>query len=68
LARNKLKSLKPEPAEIKSVDAMEEGQRILANIIARAYLRNRKERQAESQPDCNTKKKRCRNNESLPGA
>jgi hypothetical protein len=63
-----VENLKPEPAEIKPVDTMEEGQRILANIIARAYLRTRKERQAEFPPDCKTKQKRCRNNESLPGA
>ena len=61
-----MENLKPESSEIEPVDAREEGQRILANIIARAYLRTRKERQAEFQPDCKTKKKRCSNNESLP--
>ena len=60
-----MENLKPEPAEIKSVDAMEEGQRILANIIAREHLRARKVGQPEFPPDCKTKKKRCRNNEGL---
>ena len=52
-----MENLKPEPAEIKSVDAMEEGQRILANIIAREHLRARKVGQPEFPPDCKTKKR-----------
>lgn len=60
-----MENLKPESAEIQPVDAMVEGQRILANIIARAYLRTRKERQAEFRPDCKTKDKEVKNNESL---
>jgi hypothetical protein len=60
-----IENLKPESAEIQPMDAMEEGQRILANIIARAYLRTRKERQAEFRPDCKTKDKEVKNNESI---
>ena len=60
-----MENLKPESAEIQPMDAMEEGQHILANIIARAYLRTRKERQAEFRPDCKTKDKEVKNNESI---
>ena len=52
-----MENLKPERAEIKLMGTMEEGQHILANIIARAYLRTRKEHQEESQPNCKKKDK-----------
>ena len=52
-----MKSLKPELAEIKPVDAMEEGQRILANVIANAYLHTKRESQAKSKTVCKTKDK-----------
>ena len=43
-----MENLKPEPAEIKPADAMEEGQRILANIIARElFTQTRKVGQSE---------------------
>jgi len=47
-----VKNPKPGPQKIK-VDPVEQGQRILANIIARAYLHTfRAEGDAEFQPDC----------------
>ena len=63
-----VENLKPESAEIEPVDALAEGQHILANIIARAYLRTRKEGQAEFQPDCKMKDKEVKNHESISGA
>jgi len=52
-----VKELKPEPSNNKSADPLEQGQLILANLIASAYLRSKKERQAKFQPDCKTKDK-----------
>jgi hypothetical protein len=60
-----VENLKPESAEIIPMDSLEDGQRILANIIARAYLRTRKERQVEFRPDCKTKYKEVKNNEGI---
>jgi hypothetical protein len=40
--RTELKSHRPESPKIKSADLMEQGQRILANIIAGSYLRTTK--------------------------
>jgi hypothetical protein len=63
-----VENLKPESAEMGPANALEEGQHILANIIARAYLRTRKEGQAEFQPDCKTKDKEVKNHESVSRA
>ena len=60
-----MENFKPKLKQIKPVDTTEEGQRILANVIASAYLHTKKERQAESQPDCKTKDKEVKNNESI---
>jgi hypothetical protein len=59
-----VENLKPESAEIKSADAMEEGQRILANIIARKHMAQTASRSPrESQSDRNIMEKK---NEKLP--
>jgi hypothetical protein len=50
-----VENLKPELNQIKPADQMEQGQRILANMIASAYLRTKKTRHAASQVDCITK-------------
>ena len=50
-----VKNLKPEREEIKPADPLQEGQRILANMIASAYLRIKKDGHTESQIDCITK-------------
>ena len=52
-----MENFKPKLKQIKPVDTTEEGQRILANVIANAYLHTKRERQAESQTVCKTKDK-----------
>ena len=53
-----MKNLKPEPLKIKSANPTEQGQRILANIIARSYLHTfRGKGYAGSQLDCKTNDK-----------
>ena len=61
-----MKNIKPDPLKINPADPTEQGQRILANIIASAYLRTKKDSHAASQVDCITKAMRLRNSESLP--
>jgi hypothetical protein len=51
LARIELKNLKPESLKIKPTDPIEEGQHILASIIASAYLRSKKDSHTEIQLD-----------------
>jgi hypothetical protein len=59
-----VKNLKPELPEIKPADAIEEGQRILANIIARRHMDQTASRSpGESQSDRNIMEKK---NEKLP--
>ncbi len=50
-----MENLKPELNQIKPADPTEQGQRILANIIASAYLRTMKNSHAAPQVDCITK-------------
>jgi hypothetical protein len=58
LSRIKLNNLKPEVPKIKPAAQIEQGQRILANIIASAYLRKaNRESHTESHPDCKVKGK-----------
>ena len=42
-----VKDLKPELKQIKPADTLEQGQRILANMIAGAYLRSKKDNLTE---------------------